>query len=119
VWAIVASYKLGKPAAARGLMRHSDPMAHINALLDKGGQIMLGTVQPIVGAAVGHDGRQTLATAMLKRRADETAEQLLQRLDRTVYTAIDAGARVDEINQPKSDVRYELKWQGAVNAASA
>ena len=99
--------KPGNPAAARGLTRYTGPLAHIEALLDDGGQIMLGTVKPIVGAAVAHDGRQTLA--MIKRRPDETVEQLLQRLDRAVYTAIDTGARVDEINQPKSDVRYELK----------
>jgi hypothetical protein len=47
--------------------------------------------------------------SLLKRRPDETIEQLLQRLDRAVYTAVDTGARVDEMNQPKSDVRYELK----------
>lgn len=88
-------------------MRHSGALAHIEALLDEGGQIMLGTVKPIIGAAVAHDGKQTLA--MLKRRADEPVEQLLQRLDQAVYTATVTGARVDEINQPKSDVRYELK----------
>jgi hypothetical protein len=88
-------------------MHQSGALAHIEALLDEGGQIMLGTVRPIVGAAVAHDGKQTLA--MLKRRADEPVEQLLQRLDRAVYTAIVTGTRVDEINQPKSDVRYELK----------
>lgn len=68
---------------------------------------MLGTVKPIVGAAVAHDGKQTLA--MLKRQPGETVAQLLQRLDRAVYTAIDTGLRVDEINRSKSDVRYELK----------
>lgn len=51
---------------------------------------------------------------MLKRWADETVEQLLQRLDRAVHTA--TGARANEINQPKFDVRYELKLPGAVNA---
>lgn len=86
---------------------HPGALTNIEALLDDGGQIMLGTVKPIVGAAVAHDGKQTLA--MLKRRSGETVEQLLQRLDRAVYTAIDTGTRVDEINQPKSDVRYTLK----------
>lgn len=46
---------------------------------------------------------------MLKRRSGEAVEQLRQRLDRAVYTAIDTGLRIDEINQPKSDVRYVLK----------
>jgi hypothetical protein len=99
--------KPGHPPAARGVTSHPGALACLEALLDDGGQIMLGTVKPIVGAAVAHDGKQTLA--MLKRRPDETVEQLLQRLDRAVYTAIDTGTRVDEINQPKSDVRYTLK----------
>ena len=86
---------------------HPGALAHIEALLNHGGHITLGTVKPIVGAAIAHDGKQTLA--MLKRRPDETVEQLLQRLNRAVYTATDSGARVDEINQPKSDVRCELK----------
>ena len=99
--------KSGNPPATRGVTGRPGVLIHIEALLDHGGQIMLGTVKPIVGAAVAHDGKRTLA--MLKRQPDETVEQLLQRLDRAVYTATDTGARVDEINQPKSDVRYELK----------
>ena len=99
--------KPGNPPAARRVIPHGGPLGHIEALLDDGGQIMLGTVKPIVGAAVAHDGKQTLA--MLKRRPGETVEQLLQRLDRAVNAAIDTGQRVDEINQPKSDVRYVLK----------
>lgn len=99
--------KPGNPPAARGVIRHGGPLGHIEALLDDGGQVMLGTVKPIVGAAVAHDGKQTLA--MLRRQPNETVEQLLQRLDQAVYTAIDTGVRVDEINQPKSDVRYVLK----------
>jgi len=99
--------KSGNPPAARGVIGHPGALTHIEALLDDGGQIMLGTVKPIVGAAVAHDGKRTLA--MLKRQPDETVEQLLQRLDRAVHTANDTGTRVDEINQPKSDVRYEIK----------
>lgn len=99
--------KSGHPPAARGVTNQPRALGCLEALLDDGGQIMLGTVKPIVGAAVAHDGKQTLA--MLKRRSGETVEQLLQRLDRAVYTAIDTGLRVDEINQPKSDVRYTLK----------
>ena len=99
--------KSGHPPAARGVTSHPGALTNIEALLDDGGQIMLGTVKPIVGAAVAHDGKQTLA--MLKRRSGDTVEQLLQRLYRAVYTSIDTGTRVDEINQPKSDVRYTLK----------
>lgn len=88
-------------------MRQPGAWARLEALLEGGDQIMLGTVQPIVGAAVAHEGRQTLA--MLKRRPDETVEQLLERLDHAFSKAIDTGARVDEINKPKSDIRYEMK----------
>ena len=67
---------------------------------------MLGTVKPLSGAAVAHDGKKTLA--MLRRRADESVEDLLLRLDVAIATAQSTGSRVDEINKPSSDVRYEL-----------
>jgi hypothetical protein len=86
---------------------HTAPLAHIEALLDDGGQIMLGTVKPIVGAAVAHDGKQTLA--MLKRLPGETVELLLHRLDEAVRIATLTGVRVDDINKPNADVRYVLK----------
>jgi len=44
-----------------------DPLKNVAALLDAGGQVMLGTVKPISDAAVAHDGKKTLA--MLRRRA--------------------------------------------------
>ncbi len=99
--------KSGNTPAARGVIDRPGALRHIEALLDAGGQIMLGTVQPIVGAAVAHDGKRTVA--MLKRQPGETVEQLLHRLDRAVHTTLDTGMRIDEINQPKSDVRYEIK----------
>ena len=100
--------KPGRPAAASGVTGEpAGPLAHIEALLDDGGQIMLGTVKPIVGAAVAHDGKHTLA--MLKRIPGESVDQLLQRLDDAVRIATVTGVRVDEINKPKSDVRYKLK----------
>jgi len=37
----------------------------------------------------------------------------------SLRTAIDTGARIDEINQPTSEVRYALKSLRTVNAASA
>jgi hypothetical protein len=36
----------------------------------------------------------------LTRNPDHATEQLLQRLDHAVYTAIDTGSRVGEISQP-------------------
>ena len=89
----------------------SDPLSnslpHIQALIDAGGQIMLGTVKPIIGAAVAHDGKKTLV--MLKRRPDEPVQLLLSRLNNAIQTAHDSGQRVDEINRPDSDVRYSYK----------
>lgn len=85
----------------------SPALGHIEALIDAGGQVMLGTVQPIVGAAVAHDGKKTLV--MLKRRSAESVGMLLVRLDTAIETAISSGTRVDEINKPGSDVRYSYK----------
>jgi hypothetical protein len=67
---------------------------------------MVGTVAPIKGAAVAHDGKQTLA--MLRRRPREPIPDLLARLDAAIATAQSSGARVDEINTPTSNKRYEL-----------
>jgi hypothetical protein len=66
--------------------------------MDSGGQIMLGTVKPLAGAAVAHDGKKTLA--MLHRRAAEAVADLMIRLDAAIATAQYTGSRVDEINKP-------------------
>jgi hypothetical protein len=81
-------------------------LANISALVEAGGQIMLGTVKPITSAAVAHDGKKTLA--MLRKRPAEAVEELLLRLDSAIATAQSTGKRVDEINKPNADVRYEL-----------
>ena len=67
---------------------------------------MVGTVAPIRGAAVAHDGRKTLV--MLHRRPHEAMPDLLARLDAAIATAQSTGSRVDEINTPASDHRYEI-----------
>jgi hypothetical protein len=79
---------------------------HIQVLIDSGGQIMIGTVAPIHGAAVAHDGKKTLA--MLRHRPGEAIQELLGRLDAAIATAKATGSRVDEINAPSSDRRYEI-----------
>jgi len=81
-------------------------LANIQAVIDGGGQIMVGTVAPIRGAAVAHDGRKTLV--MLRRRPREAIPDLLARLDAAIATAKASGTRVDEINTSTSDRRYEL-----------
>jgi hypothetical protein len=79
---------------------------HIQALIDGGGQIMIGTVAPIRGAAVAHNGKKTLV--MLRRRPGEAVPELLARLDAAIATAKFTGSRVDEINDPSSGRRYEI-----------
>jgi len=79
---------------------------NIKAVIDGGGQIMVGTVAPIRDAAVAHDGRKTLA--MLRRRPHEAIHDLLARLDTAIATAQSTGSRVDEINTASSNRRYEL-----------
>jgi hypothetical protein len=81
-------------------------LANIQAIIDGGGQIMVGTVAPIRGAAVAHDGGKTLV--MLRRRPREAIPDLLARLDAAIATAKATGSRVDEINTSTSDRRYEL-----------
>lgn len=79
---------------------------HIQALIETGGQIMIGTIAPIRGAAVAHNGTKTLA--MLKRRPGELIHELLTRLDGAIGTAKSTGSCVDEINVPSSDTRYKI-----------
>jgi len=81
-------------------------LANIQAIIDGGGQIMVGTVAPIRDAAVAHDGQKTLA--MLRRRPHEAIPDLLARLDAAIDTAKTTGTRVDEINRPNADTSYEL-----------
>lgn len=81
-------------------------MVHIEALISAGGQIMLGTIAPVHGAAVAHDGHRTLV--MLRRRPAESAASLLNRLDAAIATAQKTGSRVDEINDTTRDERYAI-----------
>lgn len=66
------------------------------ALIDNGGHIMVGRVDPIALAAIAWDGRQ--AVAMLQCRNNETLPDLLQRLDLAIDSAKRQGRRVDEVN---------------------
>jgi hypothetical protein len=84
----------------------SPAWAHIQEIIESGGQIMLGTLAPISGAAVAHDGKKTLA--MLRRRPGEAVPELLTRLDAAIATAKSTGVRMDEINVGSSDTRYEF-----------
>ena len=82
-------------------------LVQITRLVEGGGQIMIGTVQPVSGSvAVAHDGKKTLA--MLRRQPGEKIEDLIGRLDRSIAAAKRRGIRVDEVNDPNGDIRYEL-----------
>jgi hypothetical protein len=61
-----------------------------------GGQVMIGTMKPLHGVAVAHDGKHTLA--MLRRRSEESLTDLLARLDAAIVAAQASGNCVDEIN---------------------
>ena len=63
---------------------------HIQAVIEGGGQIMVGTVAPIRNAAVAHDGRKTLV--MLRRQPREAIPELLARLDAAIATAQSTGS---------------------------
>jgi hypothetical protein len=103
----VAGSTAPTPKATRaGANATSSALAHIQALIDNGGQIMVGTIAPIKGAAVGHDGKKTLV--MLRRQPREAVPDLLARLDAAIATAQSTGSRVDEINSASSDERYEI-----------
>jgi len=84
----------------------SSVWAHIRALIDTGRQVMIGTIADPRSRGRTHDGKSTLA--MLRRRPGEAVPELLARLAATIATAKSTGPRVDEINDPSSDRRYEI-----------
>ncbi len=83
-----------------------DLYPHITALISAGGQVMIGTVAPIPGAAIAHDGKKTLV--MIKRTDAESATDLITRLDAAIALSRSTGLRVDDVNTPHSDTRYSV-----------
>ncbi len=105
----MARYTVVKRLCATGsLMDHA--LRNIRALIESGGQIMLGTVEPITNAAVAHDGQKTLV--MLRKKKGELVTDLLERLDNAIATARASGQRVDEINEPSANVRTKSETAG-------
>ncbi len=72
--------------------------ANIATLIDNGGQIALGALDPIKCAAIATDTASCLA--MLQRRPGETLQQLLERLDAAIELAWTTDQFTDEINPP-------------------
>ena len=74
------------------------PLPNIAELIDGGGQITLGALDPIKCVAIANDDCNCLA--MLQRRSGETLQQLLERLDAAIDLAWTADQFTDEINTP-------------------
>lgn len=71
-------------------------MNNIEALIEDGGDITLGRLEPIPCAATAADGHNALA--MLVRHAGETLNALLKRLDRAIGRYYEHGEITDEVN---------------------
>lgn len=78
-------------------------MANIVALIDDGGQITLGALDPIKCVAIANTDYSCLA--MLQRRPGETLQQLLERLDAAIEHAWTTDELTDEINPPLPPTR--------------
>lgn len=96
----------GSGTPAEALPAALSALSNIQAVVDGGGQVLVGTIKPIKGAAVAHDGTKTLA--MLRRRPHESIAMLLDRLDTAIGIARRTGTKVDELNGPSSDKTYKL-----------
>lgn len=81
-----------------------DALANIAALIDDGGQITIGQLDPIECAAIANDDHNCLA--MLQRRPGESLRDLLVRLDAAIATAWNEEILIDEINPPLPSRRY-------------
>lgn len=101
-----ASGSLGATTPVAQSTDSSAVYANIESVIKEGGQIMIGTIAPIHGAAVAHDGKKTLA--MLKQRPQEPVADLLLRLDTAIANAKSSGQRIDEINSASSNHRYQF-----------
>lgn len=87
-----------EPARSRVSDTREAFLPNIAELIDSGGQISVGGIGPIKCAAVANDEYQCYA--MLQRRPGETLQQLLERLDAAIDTAMTTEEMIDEINTP-------------------
>ena len=93
----------GQPAPSGVADKRGEFLSNIADLIDQGGQISIGGIGPIKCAAVASDEEQCYA--MLQRRPGETLQQLLERFDSAIDTAITTEEMIDEINPPNIKVR--------------
>jgi hypothetical protein len=73
-------------------------LANIAELIDSGGQITIGAIEPVECAAIANDEHDCLA--MLRRKPGETLQELLARLDAAIELAWKTEQFTDEINTP-------------------
>ncbi|MCB1695174.1 MAG: hypothetical protein KDI34_03020 [Halioglobus sp.] len=71
-------------------------LSYIEDLIDDHGQITLGYMSPVGCVAIANDESNSLA--MLKQRPGESLQQLLERLDCAIASAVEDGEYLDEIN---------------------
>ena len=76
-----------------------DALRNIAQLIDSGGNISIGEMEPVPCAAVAVDGHTALA--MLQRRHGESVQDLVVRLDEAIGAAWNEGRFADEINAPR------------------
>ena len=76
----------------------SEPLvlSHITGLMEAGGQVTLGRVEPFEGVAIAAKGKKVMAA--LVRRKGESAEQLLHRLEEALHRRALTGAVTQEID---------------------
>jgi hypothetical protein len=71
-------------------------LPHITALLDGGGHVTLGCVEPFHNIAIAATERKVFAS--LKPNKGESAADLMQRLDDALNHAAHGGAPINEIS---------------------
>jgi hypothetical protein len=71
-------------------------LPHITALLDAGGYVTLGCVEPVHDVAIATTERKLLAS--VKRSKGESAADLIQRLDDALNHVAHGWAPINEIN---------------------
>jgi hypothetical protein len=71
---------------------------HLTSLLDAGGHVTLGRMEPIECAAIAANGREVFA--VLRRRPDESAASLMERLEAALESRAHGGELVNEVGSP-------------------
>ena len=82
-------------------------LPNVTALIETGGEITLGAIEPLPCVAVASEGHGCLA--MLQRRSGESLDQLLARLDKAIESAWEKGITIDEINTPSPPLKPRIK----------